>query len=91
LWSTTTNTLRLQTIIGGVSTFQQATDPGIVAGTQYTMRVEYTATDCRLYIDNVLTITTTPGAGIDFGANIPNMFYAGSNNAGEGQLDAVFG
>ena len=82
-----TTTMRLE--IGGVATSGNYAST-VVAGTRYFCEIRYTSTQCLFFIDNAIKITVTPGAGIDFGANIPNIIYMGSKQTGAKQSDAVF-
>jgi len=63
---------------------------GITAGTTYLIEVEYNSTDCTLKIDGVLKATASPAGGIDFGANIPDTVYIGTDSNLSKQADAVF-
>ena len=81
---------RLRCLVGGVSDNPAWDTTGLSAGTKYLVEIEYNATVCTLKIDGVLKATATPLGGINYGANIPDTFYAGSTPAGVAQGDAVF-
>jgi hypothetical protein len=87
----TDSILRLYSVVGGVSSNTSWTPTGELSiDTEYQGRIDWTATDCKLYVDNVLKITVTPGAGIDFGVNVPDKIYLGSKYDGTHQIDASF-
>jgi len=62
----------------------------VSADTEYLIEVEYSATRITWSLDSVVKDTITPGAGIDFGANIPDTFYSGSDRSSINQSDAVY-
>ena len=78
--------------VGGVLTQDNAVARAGLFGidTLFIAEFEYSATQCILRIDGVDIVTLVPGAGIDFGANIPDQFWAGSNTTGIQQADSVF-
>ena len=78
-------------IVGGVAT-AAVWNPagGITAANLDSLEFEYSAVQCIIRVNDVDRFTLIPGAGIDFGASIPNAFYPGSNSAGAAQFDAVY-
>jgi hypothetical protein len=85
------NVITLWINIGGVSTTNTWDCTGaIVADTTYEVAFEYNASQITFSVDGSVKITVAPGTGIDFGTNIPNVFYAGTRNNGDRQADAVF-
>jgi len=90
-WWSATNTVTFRMRVGGTS-YNQTWDAtgAIVAGTTYLVEIEYNSTQATLSVDRVVKATVTPGPGIDFGANIPDTFRAGTNISGVNQGDAVF-
>jgi hypothetical protein len=88
--STNNNSLSLYTVVGGVVSIGLYDMAGIVAGQLYAIEIEYTDTQCTMSVDGAVVVTVTPGAGIDFGANIPNAIWLGSRSTGSQQYDAVF-
>ena len=77
LQSSNDDNLRLYVVVGGISTNNAIAASNLVADQEYLFEIKYNATDAILKIDGVTTITVTPGAGINFGANIPNSAYWG--------------
>ena len=63
---------------------------GIIAGTTYLVEIEYNSTDCTLSIDGVIKATSSPAGGIDFGADIPDTAYMGTEDTNVKHSDAVF-
>ena len=91
IFDTTTNiNARLTFEVNNVLTIGDWATPGFVAGTKYLVEIEYNSTQCTVSIDGAVVITVTPVGGIDFGAKIPNIFYAGTYQTGVGVGDAVF-
>ena len=91
LRSTTAAALKLSIEVVNVTTDGSAIDvTGLITpGQTYLIEIEYTPTKCTWSLDGVLKDTITPGAGIDFGANIPDTFYAGTQQTGAFQQDCV--
>ena len=92
LLSVDNNRMRISVNIGGVNTDGADWTPAgaLVAGTKYLVELEYNSVAFTFSIDGAVVDTATPVAGIDFGANIPDTFYAGSNQTGVSTGDAVF-
>ena len=91
-WTADT-TIRATFEVGGVTTSDDWAGIGagdIAAGTEYLMEVEYNASRFTLKVDGSVKATGIPGAGIDFGANIPDTIYWGTDATGINQSDAVF-
>lgn len=85
------NSLRLDTMVAGVNTSAAWNCTGlIVAGTTYAMEARYAGGKAILRVNGVMRITLSPGAGINFGANIPNTMYWGASLGGARQMDATF-
>ena len=84
--------LRLTIDVAGVTRNGSIIDmTGIIAAdTKYLVEIEYNATEITWSIDGIAQSTDTPPAGIDFGANIPDIFYGGSRYTGLNQSDGVF-
>jgi hypothetical protein len=89
-YMSSTNQMTFFISVAGAATFDTLSTASITAGTEYLVEIEYSATQATLSIDGAIVKTLTPVAGIDFGANIPDTFYAGSENDGTLQNDAVF-
>jgi hypothetical protein len=91
VYASAANTITLEVIVGAMSNVQTWDCTGAIeAGITYKMRIEYDSASARLYVDDVLRVTNTPGAGIGFGASIPNVMNWGSNYLGASQGDAAF-
>ncbi len=91
LYSTTGDELTLRMrIAGGAETPDTWNASGIVAGTEYLIEIEYNSTQLTASFDGTVRMTVAYGGGIDWGANIPDTAYMGSNNAETQQFDAVF-
>ena len=91
LFMETDTNIRFTVKVGGVTTNANWNSTGLIdAGTIYLIEVEYNATQATFSVDGVVRSTSTPGAGIDFGANIPDTAYWGNNNSGGAIGDAVF-
>jgi len=87
-WSAA-NTITLNTIIGGVALAGNYNATGrIVADISYLFEFVYTPAMVLLKLNGVTVITVV--RPVNFGANIPNVFYAGSTAAFVQQADAVY-
>ena len=76
--------------VGGVADDDSFSTNGVfVAGTEALIEIEYNGTDCTISVDGVVKATASPAGGIDFGANIPDTFYAHHSN-NSAQSDAVY-
>lgn len=88
---TAANTMEMEVEDGAATNNTWNTGGGvIVAGTTYDMRLEYNGTVARLYVDNVLRITVTPAGGFDFGADLLQTAYWGSEPTPSLEGDATF-
>jgi hypothetical protein len=76
--------------VGGTLASASFSPGTIVAGTEYSIEIKYDPTYCRFLIGGVQRKTVEPAGGINFGANIPDTFYAGASNAQIKQNDAVY-
>ena len=83
--------LRLDSKIGGVDGNSANYDASALfaVNTTYLIEIEYSATEITFSVDGDVKITIT--RSVDFGANIPDVFHAGSDSDGIYQIDAVFG
>jgi len=82
------NTVRLRFNDGGgeqSGTWAAAGD--LVASTDYVFRVLWAASQMQLIVGGTVRITIVQPVNF---ATIPTQFYAGSNQAGDSQIDAVF-
>ena len=88
----TATNAQLSIEVGNVLTDGTSIDmTGLVdAGTKYLIEIEYSSTQITWSLDGAVISTITPAGGIDFGAKIPSTFFAGTNQSGVFQSDAVF-
>lgn len=85
------NTIQLYTNVAGGGDMFEAWDAtgAIVAGTEYLVEIEYSSTEVKWSLDGVVKATET--RAVDFGANILDVFNAGTRSTGTGQADSTFG
>jgi hypothetical protein len=88
----TNDNIRLTVVVAGVATTNDWVATGlIVAGTTYLIEILYDATQITALFDTIIRNTAIPGAGIDFGVNIPTTAYWGHEPTGTLQVDSTFG
>lgn len=90
LWCSSNTNITLNFVVGAASTVGNWTPTNLAAGVEQTWEIVYNAIQAELIVDGVVQITLIPGAGIDWGANIPTTMHWGTRQVSDRQADVVF-
>jgi hypothetical protein len=83
--------VQMRFVLGGVTTNVNWNTGGyFTVDADHILEVKYDDTECLFIVDGVTRITVTPGGGINWGANIPNVAYWGIQSPIRYQIDAIF-
>jgi hypothetical protein len=83
--------LRAYTTVNGAAQSDTWDAAGITAGTTYLVEIEYGGTTITISFDGTIRLTMTYAGGVDFGLDIPDTAYIGTDGSNVEQGDAAFG